>query len=84
MGVFLKRLSADDGIDIYEMLQEMPKDENGFLSPVYGKTFEEYKRWLIYDGLFITKHFPRPLILYMDGKYQQVHFGCMLTINLLV
>jgi len=27
LSVFLKKLSADDGIDIYEMLQEIPKDE---------------------------------------------------------
>ena len=42
----LRKLSIDDGRDIYEMLQELPADENGFLNSVYGKTFEEYKEWL--------------------------------------
>lgn len=52
MSILLKKLSADDGIDIYEMLQEIPKDENGFLNSVYGKTFEEYKQWLIFNEAF--------------------------------
>ena len=52
LSVFLKKLSADDGIDIYEMLQEIPKDENGFLNSVHDKTFEEYKQWLIYNEAF--------------------------------
>lgn len=42
----LKGLSIEDGIDIYEMLQEIPAEENGFLNAVNGKTYEEYKQWL--------------------------------------
>lgn len=46
MSIILKKLTVDDGMDIYEMLQELPADENGFLNPVAGKTFEEYQEWL--------------------------------------
>lgn len=42
----IKKLTATDGEDIFEMLQEMPADENGFVNSVYGKTYEEYKVWL--------------------------------------
>lgn len=28
------------------MLQEIPKDENGFVNGCNGRTFEEYKKWL--------------------------------------
>ncbi len=30
----IRKLSIDDGHDIYEMLQELPADENGFINPV--------------------------------------------------
>jgi len=52
LSIEFKELSAEDGIDIYEMLQEIPKDENGFLNSVNGKTFEEYKQWLIDNETF--------------------------------
>lgn len=42
----IRKLSIDDGHDIYEMLQELPADENGFINSVKGKTFDEYKEWL--------------------------------------
>lgn len=43
----LTNLSINDGKDIYDMLQELPADENGFINSVYGKSYEEYKEWLI-------------------------------------
>ena len=46
MGLEIRKLSVDDGRDIYEMLQELPADENGFINPVKDKTFDEYKEWL--------------------------------------
>lgn len=46
MSIELRKLSARDGQDIYEMLSLFPRDENGFVNPVSGKTFEEYKAWL--------------------------------------
>ena len=42
----IRKLSIDDGRDIYEMLQELPADENGFINSVKGKNFDEYKGWL--------------------------------------
>ena len=44
--VELKGLSIEDGSDVYEMLQDIPSEENGFLNAVNGKTYEEYQQWL--------------------------------------
>ena len=46
MDLYIRKLSIDDGYDVYELLQELPADENGFINPVQGKTFDEYKEWL--------------------------------------
>ncbi len=46
MKVMLRKLSAKDGENIYDMLQKIPADENGFINSVYRKTYEEYKAWL--------------------------------------
>lgn len=43
----LKRLSIDDGNDIYCMLQEIPAEENGLINKANGLTFDEFKEWLI-------------------------------------
>lgn len=48
----LKKLSADDGRDIYDMLQELPENENGFMNSVCGKTYEEFKKWLEQNEAF--------------------------------
>ena len=45
--VELRKLSPDDGNDIYELLQLIPKDENGLINKANGLSFEEYKQWLI-------------------------------------
>lgn len=42
----LRRLSVDDGMDVYVMLQEIPKEENGLMNNANGLSFEEYKEWL--------------------------------------
>ena len=46
MGLNIRKLAAEDGQDIYEMLQELPSDENGFMNPMKDKTYDEYKEWL--------------------------------------
>ena len=46
MVVELRKLSPDDGIDVYNMLQEMPS-ENGFGNSIYGLSYDEYKQSLI-------------------------------------
>ena len=45
--ITLKKLSPDDGRDIYDMLQTMPKNENGLINNCYGMTYGEYKEWLV-------------------------------------
>lgn len=42
----LKKLSAKDGQDVYNLLQEMPKEENGLINKANGLSFEEFKEWL--------------------------------------
>lgn len=42
----LTKLCKYDGNDVYDMLQEIPDNENGFINSVYGKSYEEYKEWL--------------------------------------
>jgi hypothetical protein len=43
MNFQLRKLRISDNMDINEMLQEIPKDESGFINTVNGMTFEEYK-----------------------------------------
>ena len=43
----LKRLSVEDGTDVYNMLQEIPAEENGLINKANGLTYDEYKEWLI-------------------------------------
>ncbi len=47
MAFSLIKLSIDDGHDIYDMLQEIPADDCGYINSVHGKTFKEYKQWLV-------------------------------------
>ena len=46
MDIQLKKLSPDDGIDIYALLQEIPKDENMFMNAANGLSYNDYKQWL--------------------------------------
>lgn len=46
MNIEIRKLSPDDGKEFYDMLQEMPANENGFINSVAGKSYEEYKEWL--------------------------------------
>jgi predicted acetyltransferase len=47
MKIEIRNLSLNDGQVIYEMLQEMPTEENGFLNAMHHATFEEFKSWLL-------------------------------------
>jgi len=42
----IRKLSVNDGREFYNMLQEIPANENGFINSVAGKSYEEYKVWL--------------------------------------
>ena len=46
MSMEIKKLSLDDGEDIYQMLQNIPANENGFVNSANGKSYEKYKEWL--------------------------------------
>ncbi len=43
----LCQLSPEDGIEIYEMLQRIDSQENGFNNEAKGLSFSEYKKWLV-------------------------------------
>lgn len=43
----LKRLSSSDGEEGYELLQRIGLKENDFTNPMHGKSFDDYKTWLI-------------------------------------
>ena len=47
MNVKLHKLSIKDDVDIYDMLQEIPKLENGFRNSCNGKSYEDFKKWLV-------------------------------------
>ena len=45
--IYLKKLSlTDDIVGIYNMLQEIALNENGFNNKVYGMSFDQFKQWL--------------------------------------
>lgn len=46
MALEIRKLNRTDGMDIYEMLKELPPEENGFQNPMSGKTYDEFKEWL--------------------------------------
>ena len=43
----LRRLSAKDGMDIYEMLQEIPAEENNMHNSANGISFDAFKDFLV-------------------------------------
>jgi predicted acetyltransferase len=43
----LHQLSPFDGVDSYQLLQRIGEKENDFTNPINGKSFEEYKAWLV-------------------------------------
>lgn len=47
MNISLRALSVQDGYDVYEMLQRIPPDENGFMNAMAGKSLEDFSAWLI-------------------------------------
>lgn len=47
MNIELRRLSVSDGRDIYDMLQAIPRDENGFINNAYGMSYGEFREWLV-------------------------------------
>ena len=50
----LRKLSVDDGMDVYQMLQDIPLDENGLQNNANGLSYGEYKNWLVKKKQDIT------------------------------
>ena len=46
MPLTIKKLSPNDGKDIYDMLQNINAEENEFKNTAYGLTYNEFKNWL--------------------------------------
>jgi len=43
--LYLKPLSPDDGREIFDMLQEIAANDNGFHNKVYGMSYEAFQQW---------------------------------------
>lgn len=46
MPLFLKALTKCDGKIVYEMLQEIDENDNGFKNEVKGLSYEDFAGWL--------------------------------------
>ena len=46
MRLYLQKLSIADGRLIYDMLQEIESNANGFYNTVKGMSYDEYKSWI--------------------------------------
>ena len=44
--LYLKRLSKTDGLEIYNMLQEIQSNDNGFHNKAFGVSFRNYQKWI--------------------------------------
>ena len=42
----LRALTEEDGRDVYEMLQDIGADENGYVNRVHGMRYADYRAWL--------------------------------------
>lgn len=81
MDLTIRKLAIDDAEDIYNMLQEIPADENGFINSANGKTYDEYRLWLeksyatsLQEGIIDGWKVPETIFwLFEDGK--PVGFG---------
>ena len=45
--ITLQQVSPSDGMEGYELLQRIGAKENDFTNPMHGRSYEEYKAWLV-------------------------------------
>ena len=69
MAIELRQLSLDDGPQIYQMLQDIPGEENGFHNSANGLSYDECKAWLanqddLSRGVGLTEHWHVPQTTY--------------------
>ncbi len=50
--IYLKKLSPNCDIEIYNMLQEIAADDNGFHNKVYGMSYDDFCDWLVKEFFF--------------------------------
>ena len=50
--LYLRKLSASDGMEIYTMLQEIDANDNGFHNKVCGMTYARYQQWIAREWAF--------------------------------
>lgn len=46
MQLLVRKAAENDGMDIYQLLQQLPYNENGFINSAAGKSYEEFQQWL--------------------------------------
>lgn len=72
----LRKLTKDDGRDVYDFLQNLDREENGFINGAYGMAWEDFGAWLdkcaasaemteIVDGWKVPQ---TTFWLYVDGE----------------
>ena len=72
----MRKLAVDDGMDVYDLLQLLPADENGFMNPMAGRSEEEFRAWLVRQAANALKteiedgyRVPQAIFwLYADGR----------------
>jgi predicted acetyltransferase len=71
----LRKLTTNDGADVFEMIQEIGKGENGFTNSLYSDDFSSFQEKLLRnyemsEGLNLKPQFVPQTIywLYVDGK----------------
>ena len=47
MNFYLKKLTLDDGIELYNVLQDIGPFEGAFTNEVSGQSYDFYKQWVI-------------------------------------
>jgi predicted acetyltransferase len=73
--VELRELTVEDGTDVYEMVQEIAQEENGFVNSLYADNFKLFQEKLIRnyemsEGINLEPQYvPQTTYwLYIDGK----------------
>lgn len=47
--IYLKKLSPDDSFAVFDMLQEIAANDNGFHNKVCGMTYGQFREWLAHE-----------------------------------
>ena len=50
--IYLKKLTSNDGMEIFDMLKEIDEVENSFTNPVHKMTYEQFQEWLVQQEMW--------------------------------